>query len=509
MVTISSLEPLMAEALPIPNVSTSGRAPPNNSIVALDSANASSDITLWAEFNNGVASAFRVGPKISPSGETAQHDSGSSSGHSHTSNLQRITRNWIIYNKTASQSKQNGEKSHAGKSMRFVQSIVSNRINIISMLWLGFLFGLGLFGHLNVLTIADMCDYLTQGHEPTTIGVLIGVAASKIGTADSLLSKTLCLHLPSLLPAQHWDIEISPMVQCAAIVGLGFLYCRSGHRLIIQFLLEELTRRPTSDRCKCRESLALAAAWALGMVLLPKDDIVNTSNTASSNAPVDEGNGPSESQHDTLNGFSDLKIEDRLHLLISGGKRPPQSNLFPFHEGNQDPSAKSSKVMEGDVINVDVTAPAATVAIALIYMRSNNQKILRRLAIPTTAVELDGIRPDHLIFRGLAQCIVRWEDGIVPSKEWIEDQVPQALRVLLPKMTSASGLPGQNDEHNDYQGPYGASRRHLHSLNHSTVFTLYIHLITGYCTGMGIVYAGTFNQKAKETLLHYLSFMQK
>jgi anaphase-promoting complex subunit 1 len=372
---------------------------------------------------------------------------------------------------------------------------------------------LGLFGHLNVLTIADICDYLTQGHEPTTIAVLIGVAASKIGTADPLLSKTLCLHLPSLLPAQHWDIEISPMVQCAAIIGLGFLYCRSGHRLIIQFLLEELTRRPTSDRCECRESLALAAAWALGMVLLPKDDIMTPSTPAplTSNAAADGVHAETEHVHqypDILKGFADLKIEDRLNLLISGGKRPPQSNLFPFHEGNHDPSAKSSKVMEGDVINVDVTGPAATVAIALIYMRSNNSKVLRRLATPSTAVELDAIRPDQLIYRALAQCIVRWEHGVEATQEWVENQIPSVLRNLLPKMTGQDSTVN-SEEQGNYQGPYGASRRSYHTLQPATIFTAYMHLITGYCLGMGVVYAGTFHPKAKETLLYYLSYLQK
>lgn len=396
--------------------------------------------------------------------------------------------------------------------------------SLVSFFWSGFLLGLGLFGHLNVLTIADICDYLTQGHEPTTIAVLIGVAASKIGTADPLLSKTLCLHLPSLLPAQHWDIEISPMVQCAAIIGLGFLYCRSGHRLIIQFLLEELTRKPTSDRCECRESLAVAAAWALGMVLLPKDDIVTTSTAApftttetadphNQEGEVANEQGDSDHdhhqdhlQHDVLKGYADLKIEDRLYLLIAGGKRPPQSNLFPFHEANHDPSAKSSKVMEGDMINVDVTGPAATIAIALIYMRSNNSKILRRLSIPTTAVELDAIRPDHLVYRALAQCIVSWESGMEASQAWIENQIPSVLRKLLPKMTNANG---STKEEKVYEGPYGASRRTFHTLSPSTIFTLYIHIVTGYCLGMGVVYAGTFDTRAKETLLHYLSYLQK
>ena len=50
---------------------------------------------------------------------------------------------------------------------------------LFSSVFTGFLLGLGLQGHLSALSVTDICDYLTQGHEPTTISILIGVAASK------------------------------------------------------------------------------------------------------------------------------------------------------------------------------------------------------------------------------------------------------------------------------------------------------------------------------------------
>lgn len=46
---------------------------------------------------------------------------------------------------------------------------------------------------------------------------------------------------------------------------LGLLYSRSNHRLMIEFLLAELSRKPTSECCDTREAMTLAAAWALGM----------------------------------------------------------------------------------------------------------------------------------------------------------------------------------------------------------------------------------------------------
>lgn len=121
-----------------------------------------------------------------------------------------------------------------------------------------------------MLSIADVCDYLTMGHEPTSVAVLLGMAGAKAGKPDNLLAKTLFLHIPSLLPPRYWEVEISPVVQTAAIAGLGLLFRGTAHRLMTEFLLEELGRRPTSDRCDTRESSALAAGIALGMVLLNK-----------------------------------------------------------------------------------------------------------------------------------------------------------------------------------------------------------------------------------------------
>ena len=87
-----------------------------------------------------------------------------------------------------------------------------------------------------------------QGVETLTVAVLIGIAASKIGSGDRFVSRTLCLHLPALLPPMHSELEISTVVQAAAVTGLGLLHCKSGSRLITEFLLDELTKNHSSDK---------------------------------------------------------------------------------------------------------------------------------------------------------------------------------------------------------------------------------------------------------------------
>ena len=126
------------------------------------------ELTLWPEFHNGVAAGLRVNAHASshltpshgtnkPHGSTHPQSSSSPAAdtHPHPHQVKRrassgrqgydgtgaVTRNWIIYNRTASSE---SPSFHAGV-----------------------LLSLGLQGHLTVLSVTDICDYLTQGHEPT------------------------------------------------------------------------------------------------------------------------------------------------------------------------------------------------------------------------------------------------------------------------------------------------------------------------------------------------------
>jgi hypothetical protein len=144
--------------------------------------------------------------------------------------------------------------------------------------------------------------------------MLIGLPASRIGSADPLLSKSLCLHLPSLMyPLDSTvDLDISPYVQTAALVGLGLLHCSSPNRLIIEYLLTELsspriTLGQGDGNQETKEAIALSAGWSLGMLLLClgrfKSDPANLD-------------------------IHDLRVEDRLQQCIDGGLKSSESHLF-------------------------------------------------------------------------------------------------------------------------------------------------------------------------------------
>ena len=94
----------------------------------------------------------------------------------------------------------------------------------------GFLMALGLAGHLGKLGKLESFDYMMKGHELISIGVLLGIAASKRGTMDVLATKKVATQLVALLPPSATELPLSQVTQIAALVSLGLLYEGTGHR---------------------------------------------------------------------------------------------------------------------------------------------------------------------------------------------------------------------------------------------------------------------------------------
>lgn len=52
--------------------------------------------------------------------------------------------------------------------------------------------------------------------------------------------------------------------------------------------------------------------------------------------------------------------------------------------------------MEGDALNLVVTSPAATLALALMFLKTNDAAIAGYFFIPDSAYALDLVRPDQV-----------------------------------------------------------------------------------------------------------------
>ena len=89
---------------------------------------------------------------------------------------------------------------------------------------------------------------------------------------------------------------------------------------------------------------------------------------------------------------------------------------------NGNESSGPSRISPGEYVNIDVTAPAALVALALIHVRSGDESLAARLSLPQTHFQLDYARPEQLLLRVLVRGLVMW-DHVHPTEEWVESQV--------------------------------------------------------------------------------------
>lgn len=87
-------------------------------------------------------------------------------------------------------------------------------------------------------------------------------------------------------------------------------------------------------------------------------------------------------------------------------------------------------VVEGSLVNLGVTSPAATLALMLMYLKTNDAQVAAKFYVPDTHYALDFVRPDLLVLRLLGRALVLW-DGIAPSTQWVEAQLPPLLRTPL------------------------------------------------------------------------------
>lgn len=85
-------------------------------------------------------------------------------------------------------------------------------------------------------------------------------------------------------------------------------------------------------------------------------------------------------------------------------------------------------VLEGKLVNLDVTSPAATLALGLMFLRTSDPAIAAAFALPDTHFALDYVRPDFIMLRILARSLVM-QDSVEASQAWIEAQMPPLIKV--------------------------------------------------------------------------------
>ncbi len=190
--------------------------------------------------------------------------------------------------------------------------------------------------------------------------------------------------------------------------------------------------------------------------------------------------------------------------------------------------------MEGRVINTAVTGPGAAVALGLMYLKTKNRGILRKLALPETVYALSNVQPDLLMYRSLAACLVAWEGDsesstastktdtggvtrdpveggdsdatyvVHPTESWLSSCVPVVVRNAIfptePLTSDVGGLGGTTAPSAPAPTP---------TVTKSTAIPLYLAVSAGRCLGLGLVYAGTADTRARAVLLTQLLRLQR
>lgn len=393
MFNYASSTAVITSTFAIPPIDTTVKTSWDGGVHTIAGHSLKPEVTEWPDFANGVAQALRIRP-----------------------DSEGIDSSWIIYNKPPELNPAHG----------------------------GFLMGLGLAGHLRKMMPWHAFPYFDARHEPTSVGLLLGFAASHLGTCDPLLTKILSLHVHALLPHGSRELHSTSLVQAASLIGIGLLYLASGNRRMADVALSEAPKQDSSEDAPANgQAYAFAAAMSFGMVMLGR------------------GGEP--------NRTGDSLLVARLHTLIYGDSSFNTAGRSEFSV------PKSTKDVSPDL---NVTSAPATLALGLMYLRTGKEEIASMLDIPQTINDLQVVRSDLLFARTLARSLILW-DQITDTDAWIDSNVPPFIRSPLGKRPRTGISAGV----------------------HQAMELAYSNILAGACFALGLKYAGTARSSVHSLLL--------
>ncbi|KAJ3186825.1 Anaphase-promoting complex subunit 1 [Irineochytrium annulatum] len=320
----------------------------------------------------------------------------------------------------------------------------------------GLIFGLGLNGHLRNFE-SWRVPQIMNSHEMTGIGVMLGLASSHVGVNNPHVTNVAAVHIPSL--SSNVNPKFSSLIHSASLIALGLNFMGLPHRKYIELLLDEIWSRnylydesfTSGDASKNVEGHSVAAGIALGMITV--------------------GLG------DKLDEFEDLNIVDELSRFVHGARSTGRQT-----------GAFSKRIKQPIDLNAGATSPGATIALGLMFLKTNNPSIAAKLSLPVTKQLLDYSRPDFLMLRTLSRSLVLW-DTIEACERWMDGLIPQYVKTDL----------RDGDRWN--ASNIGANVIKGESVRHA----LY-NILAGGCLSIGIRFAGSLNPTVLRLLIRYLDY---
>ncbi|CAI4049999.1 hypothetical protein N7582_004805 [Saccharomyces uvarum] len=295
------------------------------------------DIAKWGQFHAGVSSGLRISKKASG-----------------------ITGSWIAFNKPKELDAYHG----------------------------GFLFGLGLSGHLKNLEEWHIYNYLSPRNTHISIGLLLGMSSSMKGSMDSKLIKVISVHLVAFLPSGSSDLNIDLKLQTAGIIGMGMLYLNSRHKRMSDSIFAQLVSLlNVNDELVADEEYRLAAGISLGLINLGAGQ--KKSNKWDSSL-LRLGNYLSEEIYDSNDVEQNEMYEELTTKLLD--------IITSTYDVEKDWIPESSQI-------------GAVIAIMFLFLKTNNFEIADILKVNLNVISKSNIcsRPELLMYREWASNMILWD----------------------------------------------------------------------------------------------------
>lgn len=282
----------------------------------------------------------------------------------------------------------------------------------------------GLLGYFESLQVTDWYKLLVlqesdqEYRDLTTIAMLLGLGASYRGTGNSTVFDCLTVHILSLTPAEE-EAHISMNVQTAAFVALGLLYQgKYDNEFLQELLLVELTMLPSDDNCRGRQGYALGAGIGLGLMLLGSGRYHKCLQLSEILLKVMDGYQRQSTENPPLKSFADMDDE----VVTS----------FPskYIVGERVEKTECCLESDGNFYNPLVMGPAAVMALGLMYLKTGDTLLAKRLAPPNNIERLRGLSPIMALLRTMMASLVMW-DVMEPTQFWAYYTIPPVLRSLF------------------------------------------------------------------------------
>ena len=387
-------KPVPTERLNIASFNTTCNMQPSNNSVNADKSNFTEEKVGWAFFHAGVNAGLQI-----------------------CQNAKGIDTSWLILNKPAE---------------------LGNR-------HAGLLLALGINGHLKKMAKWLAFKYLTPKHAMTSVGLLLGLSASNLGTMDSLVTRILSVNITRLLPLGAAELNVSPLTQTAGIMGIGLLYYNTQHRRMSEVMLSEIEHVELEESTGGQESFRsegyrLTAGFALGLMNLGKGKDLTT--------------------------LHDLRVVERLLLVATGPRGIKYVHIL------------------------DQASAGATIAIALIFLKTGDRTIAGKVDIPSTVTQFDYVRPDLLLLRTVAKWLILW-DEIEPTLQWVYKNYPEEWRQARPRDPCADFKEVMQHK------PFATGNIPLYNV------------LAGLCWSIAMKHAGTGAESALSVLEFYFSAVRE